>query len=226
MLNIENSIMEKPITKSTDDNDFVISAIQQEIYTRILPSIRHDLVTYLSASLMRVSIMNRQLSNESVDSNQLKTELLKIESLIKSSITEIRELKVWDFQSLQDDYPSEIWKKSIKLMSIELAMQNIHLIVIPPEFKDIKKVETKPLTYCLLSLLSYIEDNDYENNNLKFHHYGKSIVIEFEPLTIQNTIGFEKARNLKISKQLVLDITKFYNMNIYFSMKEIKLVWN
>ena len=218
--------MEKQREKRTANENLVVSAIQQEVFNRVLPTIRHDLVGYLSASLMRVSILDRYLSKEEVAPDQLKTELLKIESLIRSSISEIRALAFWDFQSMQDDYPSEILKRSVKLMSTELAMKGIQLIVVPQEFDDIKKVETKPLLYCLLCLLSYIEDNNFKKNNLKISQIGKSIVISFEPKSTQNFTAFKKMRNLTINKQLALDFVKFHNMNINFSIKEIKLTWN
>jgi hypothetical protein len=218
--------MQKHLEKLTTNQTLLISAVQQEVFSRIFPKIRHDLVGYLSASLMRVSIMDRYLSKEEVAPNQLKAELLKIESYIRSSIDGIRALGFWDFQSIHDDYPSEILKKCVELMSTRLAMQGTQLMVVPQELEDIKKVETKPLLYSLLCLLSYIEDNNFENNNLKIHKIGKSIVISSEPKIAQNSTAFKNVRNLTINRELALDFAKFQNMNINISIEEIKLTWN
>ena len=218
--------MEKQLKKFTADENFFISAVQQELFNRIFPTIRHDLVGYLSASLMRVSIMDRYLNKEEVIPDQLKTELLKIESQLRSGISGIRALEFWDFQSKHDDYPSEILKKSVELMSTQLAMKSIQLIVVPHEIEDIEKVETKPLLYCLLCLLSYIEDNNFENNNLNIRQIAKSIAIGLEPKIAQNTIAIKKIRNLTINQELALDFAKFHNMNINFGIEEITLTWN
>lgn len=218
--------MEKQLEKFNDDENFFISAIHQEVFDRIFPTIRHDLVGYLSASLMRVSIMDRHLNKPELIPDQLKAELSKIESQLKISISGIRALEFWDFQSTHEDFPSEILNKSVELMSTQLAMKNIQLTVVPQEFNDTEKVESKPLLYCLLCLLSYIEDNNFEDNNLKICHIGKSITISFEPKIAQNTSTFKKIRSLTINREVALDFAKFYNMDISFSMEEIILAWN
>lgn len=218
--------MEKQSEKFTNDENFFISAVHQEMFNRIFPTIRHDLVGYLSASLMRVSIMERYLNKPEVVIEQLKAELLKIESQLKSSISGIRALAFWDFQSIHDDYPSEILKRGVELMSTQLAMNSIQLSLVPPEFQDIEKVKTKPLLYCLLCILSYIEDNNFESKNLTIRQIRKSIAISFEPKIALSTTNFKKIRNLIINQDLAVNFAKFHDININFSDEEIKLSWN
>ena len=215
--------MEKHLEQSTEDN-FFISAVNQEIFNRIFPHIRHDLVGYLTTSLMRVSIMDRYLNKTELAPDQVKLDLKKIELQLKDTILGIRELQFWDFDFAHEDHTSEILKKSIQLMTSQLAMKNIQLTVVPKEDLEDELVKTKPLLYCLLCLFSYIEDNNFENKNLNLHLSAKSISITCESIETQDSAAIKMNRNLIINQDLAVRFAKLYLFGIDFQDK-ITLTW-
>ena len=215
--------MEKHLEQSTEDN-FFISAVNQEIFNRIFPHIRHDLVGYLTTSLMRVSIMDRYLNKTELAPDQVKLDLKKIELQLKDTILGIRELQFWDFDFAHEDHTSEILKKSIQLMTSQLAMKNIQLAVVPEEDLDDLIVKTKPLLYCLLCLFSYFEDNNFENKNLNLHLSAKSISITCESIETQDSAAIKMNRNLIINQDLAVRFAKLYLFEIDFQ-DEITLTW-
>src|SRR5688572_14767556 len=111
--------------KISEEDKYFISAIQQEVFNRILPTIRHDLVGYSSASLMRVSIMNRLLNKTGMTPENLKPELLKIEQQLRSSVVGIRELAFWDYGFAHQDFACNILSKSVQFVSSQLVLKNI-----------------------------------------------------------------------------------------------------
>lgn len=206
------------------DENFFISAVHQEVFNRIFPCIRHDLVGGMSASLMRVSIMERHLNKAEVPLDSLRQDLKKIELQLKDNIHSIRDLQFWDFDSAQEDTPINLIKKSVQLMASQLALKFIQITIQPQESPDIVSVKSKPLLYSLLCLWSYIEDNDFENHHLDVRQTGKSIHIYFEPKVAQDSI-LNKDRNLIFSQALVSRFAKHHLMNIYFAKDEITLAW-
>ncbi len=225
--------MEKQLEKSTEDK-FFISAINQEVFNRIFPHIRHDLVGYMTTSLMRVSIMDRYLNKAELAPEQVKSDLKKIELQLRDAILGIRELQLWDFESAHEDQPGNILKKSTQLMNSQLAMKNIQL-TLPDEQLDndsvaddalkSEVVKTKPLLYCLLCLFSYIEDNNFDNKNLNMRLAGKSMVMSWEPIAAQDSMAIKINRNLLITEELIIRFAKFYLIDINFQHDQIMLTW-
>lgn len=204
--------------------NFFISAIHQEIFNRVFPCIRHDLVGGVSASLMRVSIMERHLNKAEVPLDSLRQDLKKIELQLKDNINSIRALQFWDFDATHEDVPINVIKKSIHLMSSQLALKFIQINIQPQETHDIEQVKTKPLLYCLLCLWSYVEDNDFDNHHLDVDQTGNAIQIHFEARVAQDSI-FKKDRNLIFSQALVSRFAKHYSIDIRFTENEITLAW-
>lgn len=217
--------MEKPFEKFTNDDRLFISAIHQEIFNRIFPTIRHDLVGYLSASLMRVSIMDRYLNKQDVLPNQLKNELIKIDTQLRNSIVEIRALEFWDFESKQNNNSNDVLNKSVQLMTTQLAMKNIKLNIIPEEIDASNEVVTKPFLYCLLCTLCYIEDKNFDNKDLFIRHTRNAIEIVTDPKEIVIGTTFKKNRNLTISKEMAMQFINLHDMEISFHNDDIKLTW-
>lgn len=217
--------MEKTLNTLTNEERLFVSAIHQEIFNRIFPTIRHDLVGYLSASLMRVSIMDRYLNKQDVLPNLLKHELIKIDTQLRSSIVEIRALEFWDFESKQNDNSNDVLIKSVQLMTTQLAMKNIKLNIIPEEIDASNEVVTKPFLYCLLCTLCYIEDKNFDNKDLLIRHTANSIEIVIDPKEMITGTTFMKSRNLTISKEVAMKFINLHDMKMSFNNEDIKLTW-
>lgn len=218
--------MGQKLEKNTTEENFFISAINQEIFNRVFPHIRHDLVGYLTTSLMRVSIMDRYLNRAELSAEQVKGDLKKIDLQLRDAILGIRELQFWDFDSAHEEYPSKILKKSVQLMSTHLAMNNIQLLITPGELEETEMVMTKPLLYCLLCLFSYVEDNNFEHNNLNISLFSKSVQIRIEPITAQESAVIKKKRNLFIDQDLASRFVALHSMDLSFVKDGINLTWH
>lgn len=207
------------------EEHFFINAIHQELFNRVFPCIRHDLVGGVSASLMRVSIMERHLNKAEVPLDSLRQDLKKIELQLKDNVNNIRALQFWDFDATHEDLPTNVIKKSIHLMCSQLALKFIQINLQPQETRDIEQVKTKPLLYCLLCLWSYVEDNDFDNHHLEVRQMGKSIHIYFESKEAQDYI-IRKDRNLTFSQTIVSRFANHYSLDIRFTKNEITLAWS
>lgn len=82
---------------SEKDETIFVSAIKHEIFSRIFPTIRHDVVGNISASLIRLSIIDRVLKLQDLNSEKIKSEILKLDQNLRSSINEIRDLAFLGF---------------------------------------------------------------------------------------------------------------------------------
>ncbi len=207
----------------TSEDTFLISAIHQEVFSRIFPAIRHDLVGYISASLMRVSIMDRYLHRPETEPEQLSLELKKIETHLKEAIRGIRGMQYWDFEAKHHDSPSNIIKKSVHLMATQLAMTGIQLAIFPSEAEDLKEIETKPLLYTLLCVFSYIEDSNFDINHLNIRQKADSILVTFEALPSYGLATVKKNRNLIINQEFAIKFAKYHGINMAIHASEITL---
>jgi hypothetical protein len=216
--------MEKQREQYSAEDNFFISAIHQEVFSRVFPCIRHDLVGGVSASLMRVSIMERRLNKAELSSDSLKEDLKKIELQLKDNITSLRALQFWDFDSEHEETPINILKQSVHLMASRLALRFIQATVQLQEGDGTEPLKTKPLLHSLLSVFSYIEDNDFDNHHLNVGQSGKTIYIKFEPKIAQDSAIIIN-RNLIFDQALVARFTNHYGIDIKFAQNEITLGW-
>ena len=216
--------MEIQLEKMSKEDKYFISAIQQEVFNRILSTIRHDLVGYSSASLIRVSIMNRLLNKAGVTSENLKPELSKIEDHLKSSVVGIRALAFWDFNHANQDFASNILARSVQLISTPLMMKNIGLNVIANEYDEDEEIETKPLLYTLLCLFSYFEDN-YENHIFEILPSRNSMTITNQKKSDTSSSTTLINRYLHIDQESTLRFAKLNNVDINFEDNQIKVEW-
>ncbi|PPC94077.1 MAG: hypothetical protein CTY33_05745 [Methylotenera sp.] len=217
--------MKRQREKCSVEENFFISAIHQEVFNRVFPCIRHDLVGGVSASLMRVSIMERRLNKVEITSELLKEDLKKIELQLKENIISIRALQFWDFDSVHEDIPIDILKKSVHLMASRLALRFIQTSVQTNEDNTVQPVKTKPLLLSLLCAFSYIEDNHFDNHQLNVGQSGESIYIQYEPKTAQDST-IKINRNLIFDQGLVTRFANHYEIDVNFSQSEITLGWN
>lgn len=202
-------------------NKFLVGAIQQEIFSRIFPTIRHDVVSCLSPSLMRVSIIDRYLTKPQLQPDQLKVELKKIEAHLKEAIVDIRELRYLDFDVEHTDSISNILHKSIKFMESELAAKGIEFST--PDATNSTQVQTQPLLYTLLCLYCYIEDNDIESSKITFRYTSNTIMLEFSPTEFEKW-DIDKTRNLKINRELLIYFAQQHHINITLNSNSFCLV--
>jgi hypothetical protein len=216
--------MEKQREKCSLEENFFISAIHQEVFNRVFPCIRHDLVGGITSSLMRVSIMERRLNKAAVAAESLKQDLEKIESQLKDNITSIRALQFWDFDSAHEDIPINVLNNCVHLMASRLSLRFIQTTVHTQENNNAEQMKAKPLLYSLLCVFSYIEDNDFDNHHLNVGQSGQSIYIKCEPKVTQDST-FNIHRNLIFSQALVAKFVHHYGMDISFTKNEITLVW-
>jgi hypothetical protein len=216
--------MEKQREECSVEDNFFISAIHQEIFNRVFPCIRHDLVGGISASLMRVSIMERRLNKVDLVAEPLKEDLKKIELQLKDNINAIRALQFWDFDSAHEDSPINVLKKSVHLMASRLALRFIQATVHCEENNDSETIKTKPLLYSLLSVFSYIEDHDFNNHQLNVGQSGKSIYIKLESKIAQDS-ALNINRNLIFDQALVTRFAHHYDVDVNFAHGEITLAW-
>lgn len=216
--------MEKQREECFVEENFFISAIHQEVFNRVFPCIRHDLVGGISASLMRVSIMERRLNKVELAPESLKEDLKKVELQLKDNINSLRALHFWDFDSEHGEAPINVLKKCVHLMASRLALRFIQATVQAQEDNGIEPVKTKPLLYSLLCVFSYIEDNDFDNHHLNVGQSGPSIYIRFEPKVAQDST-IKINRNLIFSKALVTRFAHHYGIDINFTQNEITLAW-
>jgi hypothetical protein len=144
---------------------------------------------------------------------------------LRDAIIGIRELQFWDFDSTHEEHPGKILKRGVQLMSTQLAMRNIQLSIVPVDTVETEVVKTKPLLYCLLCLFSYIEDNDFDHHNLNLTLHSKSVEIEIEPITTQDSVVINKKRNLHLDKELITKFAKLHGMELSFSQNNINLSW-
>lgn len=199
----------------------LVNAVQQEIFSRIFPTVRHDLVSCISPSLMRVSILDRYLNKPELQPEQLKAELKKIETHLKDAIVGIRELRYWDFDVEHADSIGNILRKSIKLMESQLAAKGIELSLTSGE-ADTNQIATKPLLYTLLCLYCYIEDSDIENTRIKFQYTADTISLEFAPTESQKW-DIHKTRDIEINQDLLLHFAKQHQVDITINPDSISL---
>jgi hypothetical protein len=216
--------MEKQLENCSVEEKFFIHAIHQEVFNRVFPCIRHDLVGGISASLMRVSIMERRINKVELAPELLKQDLEKIELQLKENITSIRALQFWDFDSAQEDMPINVLNKSVHLMASRLALRFIQTTVQAQEHNHVEPVRAKPLLFSLLCVFSYIEDNDFDNHHLNVGQSGQSIYIKYEPKTAQDS-AIKINRNLIFDQALVARFAHHYGIDINFSQNEITLGW-
>ncbi len=215
--------MDNQIINLTSDEIFFISAVQNEIFNRVFSTIRHDLVGDVSASLMRISMVDRILKKEELDLEKVQAELLKIDHQLRNNIVNIRDLAFWDFDSASDDFANNVLTKSIQLISSQLAMKNIQVNRIPFEYEELEKVETKPLLYSLICLLSFFEDNNYENLILNIFQSTSSITITIDQKINQNPTVIFKKRNLKITEEIAIRFAKLQNIDIIFDEHQVEM---
>ena len=211
--------------KNALDNTLFISAMQHEIFSRIAPTLRHDLVGHVSVSLMRINIINKILNKPELDTDKLKLEIHKIEQLLKTNILNIRELSFWDFGTEKENIPNEILIKSVQLMSIQLAMKNIKSNLIPMEFSEVEKIETKPLLYSLLSVFCYIEDNNFDNFTLNITQSNNSIIIKMSPNQSQIPTVILNTRMISFSNSMIMKFAELYDIHIKFYDQQICVSW-
>ncbi len=205
---------------------FFISAIKHEIFSRIFSTIRHDVVGNISATLIRLSIIHRILKKQDLDSEKIKSEVQKLDQHLRFSITEIRDLAFWDFESNQSDYSAEILKKSILLMASQLAFAGIQLNLQNEEILKLNKIDSKSLLYTLMCIYCYFEDNDFNNYIFNIYDNSDSILITYEPRPnpIQTTLI--KNRYININQEIVLKFAELNKFKILFSDKKITLYTN
>jgi len=208
----------------TSDDDFFISAVQNEVFNRIFPKIRHDLVGNVSASLIRVSIMDRILKKD-YDLEKIKSELSKIDQQLRNNIIEIRDLAFWDFATNPEDNPSDVLIKSVQLVSSQLAFKGIELKVQVAEHENLGTVQTKPCLYCLLCVFSYLEDT-YSNCVFNLHLTSSTIMIKHECEVEGSTEIIPNHRHLKITEETVIKFARFQQMDIVYDDKQIVIQWN
>lgn len=200
----------KPKKINTEDSIF-ISALYHELFNRILPTIRHDLVGEVSASLMRVSIMDRFLNKAELDTENLKSELKKIDQQLKSNIVSIRALSFLDNPAKHYDTPSNILFRSVQFISTPLATKNIQINVLPHEHPEVEMIETKPLLYALLCLFAYIEDNNFDDHTFNILQSPESIQLTLEPKNKHDSVP-SFIRNTIVDKEMLI---RFANLHLY-----------
>lgn len=205
------------------DEIYFINAIHLEIFSRIFPHIRHDVIGYLSASLMRVSIIERLSNREQFSKNQLQEELKKIESHLREVVVNIRALKLWDFDFADDDTLCNIVTKSISIYSGQLAFRGIEIEYNKSEFQDTFKVKNKPLLNSLLCIFTYIEDSEYDNSKLKITIEESSINFLMMRLDHEFTPIIKNNRNITIDKAMTFGFAKSQGYSLVFCENQIRL---
>lgn len=200
----------------------LVNAIKQEIFNRIFPTVRHDLVSCISPSLMRVSILDRYLNRPELQPDQLKAELKKIEAHLKHAILDIRDLRYWDFEVEHSDTIGNILQKSIKLMESQLAAKGIEMSL-ESDAADTKQLDSKPLLYTLLCLFCYIEDSDIENVRISTRYTADTISLEFSPTESQKW-DIHRTRDLQISRDLLLSFARQQHFDIVLNQNSISLI--
>jgi hypothetical protein len=217
--------MIKQIKQYSKEDAFFISAVQQEIFNRILPTIRHDLVGYLSAGLMRTTIIKKLLDNEDVSIERLKLEALKIEGILKDNVTSVRELSFWDFATSNKDSVSNVLKKSVQLSSNFLIKKNIKLNLHDSQHHHADEVESKVFLYSTLILFCYFEDNGFDNHVIDIAHSPNSITLTFEPNARTNATSVSIERFITIDKEVLIKFTKLHHIYIEFNDQLINVKW-
>jgi hypothetical protein len=210
------------------EEKFFISAVHQEMFNRIFPHIRHDLVGGLSASLMRVTIMDRHLNRPGSEISRLNEELKKIEGHLKETIVGIRELQFWDFDVVHKDTLCNILQKSVKLMASHLLLKNIQLAIKPCEIAQESEtllIESKPLLYTLLCVFSYVEDDGFKNKRLNIQELDNAVEINLETIPAQDSSPYTKNRHLIIDQTLAARFAHYHGITIDFSNEKIYLSW-
>ncbi len=218
-------MMDNKLPKINAEDSIFISALYHELFTRILPTIRHDLVGEVSASLMRISILDRFLNKVELEPAKLKSELMKVDQQLRSNIISIRGLSFWDNSSTHNDSASNILIRSVQLISTPLATKNIQLNVHPHEHAEAEMIETKPILYCLLCLFAYIEDNNFDHHILNIFHLPNSIKFALEPKKAQDSTPNTHNRNIMVSKEMTVRFAKLHCFEAVFDNQQITLGW-
>jgi hypothetical protein len=223
-----NTPTHNPTENDATEDKFFVSAVHQEMFNRIFPHIRHDLVGGLSASLMRVTIMDRHLNKLGSEISRLNPELKKIEGHLKDTIVGIRELQFWDFDVVHQDTLCNILHKSVKLMASHLLLKNIQLSIQPCDLEEESRealLETKPLLYTVLCVFSYIEDHGMTNKRLNICELSNTVEINIENISAQDSSPYTKNRHLIIDQSLARRFGKCHGISIDFSNACIQLSW-
>ncbi|MES2546277.1 MAG: hypothetical protein V4575_01140 [Pseudomonadota bacterium] len=215
--------MTQQMNKIMMDEVFFISAIKHEIFSRIFSTIRHDIVGNVSATLIRLSIIERILKNQELDVEKIKSEVQKLDHQLRVSIIDIRELSFWDFPTSQADFTGVVLQKSILLIASQLALKGIHLHLQEQQHDDVIKVDSKSLMYSLLCLFCYIEDNDFDNFKFNIFNTVDSIVMTYEPMPEQHQPTIIHNRNICIDKEIATQFISLNKVSIDFSDKCITL---
>lgn len=217
--------MEKQLQAFTQDEIFFLSAVKNEVFNRIFPTIRHDLVAHVSASLIRLSIMDRILKKDNLDPDKVKLEFQKIDELLRNNIVDIRQLAFWDFSNREEDYTFNILVKSVQLISSQLAFKGIQLNVKPKDSEIDEKVEAKALLFTLICIFCYLEDNDFDNCICTLTHSSNFIKIQYDCKSEANSKVITNDRHLKITQEIAVRFAKLQLMDIVFFNQEIKINW-
>lgn len=211
-----------------------IAGIQHELFLRVLPGLRHELVGPISVSRMGISVLKRTLEKGEADQAALQQQVLRMDEQLQQSVLGVRALRLWDEDSNMTASAADIISHGIKLMSYRLSLRNITIDYPldddPTNDSDDSKLIYQPFLYTWLGLLGYFEDHftyavllaisRLSSNALRVR-YQRSAAEAVAPLHAD----IQEAKRHHIDQHALLGLAQHYDISIVFGEDELTFHW-
>lgn len=215
-----------------------IAGIQHELFLRVLPGLRHELVGPISVSRMGISVLKRTLEKGEADQAALQQQVLRMDEQLQQSVLGVRALRLWDEDSNMTASAADIISHGIKLMSYRLSLRNITIdypLDDAPlddhslDDSDDSKLIYQPFLYTWLGLLGYFEDHftypvllsisQLSSNALRVRYQRSSV--EVAPLHAD----LQETKRHPIDQHALLGLAQHYDISIAFGEDELTFHW-
>lgn len=221
-----------------------IAGIQHEIFLRVLPGLRHELVGPISVSRMGISVLKRTLEKGEADKDSLQQQVLRMDEQMQQSVLGIRALRLWDADSNITATAAHIISHGLKLMSYRLSLRNITIDYLMED--DVENTESEstpagkqddagkqiyqPFLYTWLGVLGYFEDHFNEAVTLKIAFVSSNALsVNFVPGSTESVSLLQteiiEANRHHIDQHALVGLAQHYDNSIAFAKDALTLTW-
>lgn len=147
---------------ATSATDWQMAGLQHEIFLRVLPAVRHDMLGPVSVARMDVAILKRKLAADEPDIAACRDKLLTLDGHLSGVSQGLGLLRRWDTARGDTARAGETLAFAVGLMTPLLRLREITLAplpdVLPPELDDVQRPQSAFL-YACLAVLCHVQDH-------------------------------------------------------------------
>lgn len=118
------------MSTSPDHRRWIAAGVRQELFSRVLPALRHDMAAPASVVRMGLLLLKRQVVAATVDAAVCEKNITQLDEQVSQMVRSMRSLRDWDLGRGDDDITrTQLVTHCVGLMRARLELQGVALRV-------------------------------------------------------------------------------------------------